>query len=113
MESNNVAEQAQTEKAQTPESRLAQIEAERKELKETVAKNKVANKENQKTERANRDQVLKATSDVLKNIVKEIFGYNKLGKQAKSTHNILGNIEQLCQASNTHTTSKGVDSNDE
>lgn len=83
------------------EERLAQVEAERKELREKISKDKAERLANAAAKRKDRDEKIESTSKVLVEIQKEIFAYNRSGKVAKSKNDILGTIAKLVEDPNS------------
>ena len=77
------------------EDRLKNIEAERKELKAQVAKEKSERLANASGIREKRDAENKRVSQVLVSVQKEIFAYNKSGKVLKAQNPILETIAKL------------------
>lgn len=81
----------------TPEQRLKAIEEEKKKLKDQLAKQREAKKTARQDFKAGRDGELERMDTVLEGIQKEIYIYNKLGKEAKAKANILGVVVRLAQ----------------
>lgn len=77
------------------EDRLKNIEAERKELKSQVAKEKAERLANASGVREERDAEIKRVSNILVNVQKKVFAYNKSGKKLKSESQILEIIAEL------------------
>lgn len=76
----------------TAEERLKQLEDERKTLKVQVRDDRTKRLEEAKLMRAKREVDIEKIQKKVKNISKEIYQYNKMGKVAKVECDILGRI---------------------
>lgn len=91
--------------------RLDKVEAERKELKATLAKEKKEKLENAAANRKTRDDEIKKTSGIISEIQKEIYTYNKSGKVDKGKSNVLNNIiESINNPNKTEETNEDTSS---
>jgi hypothetical protein len=80
---------------QNAEQELQALEEKRKELKAQVAKEKAEKKAMRGQIKAERDAKIEKIDGVLRNVLKEIFAYNKLGKVAKMDIDILDKISEM------------------
>lgn len=81
--------------------RLAQVEAERKKLREQVTTENRERLDKARNARNSRDSNIKEISSVLLKVQKEIFAYNKSGKIAKGQSNVLETIAELVSPQNS------------
>jgi len=85
-----------TEEEMSAEEKIAKRRKEIKELREAAKKEKAERIELRKAGIEKRAKILKAEKELLKEILQDIFAYNKMGKEAKVISGVVGKIKARC-----------------